>query len=186
MRRIDSRRLVIDASVAQAAGGETATFPASKMCRDFLTAVLTVCHQIVMTAEIRAEWDQHQSGFARRWRKSMVARKKLSYLKVDAGAHEAARQRLVGVVRHSSLTGNQQDSVEKDLHLVVAALATDHRLVANDEIVRDLLNSLSSQATELASILWANPTRESEHALEWLEQGVPDEPSRRLGGSVPQ
>ena len=31
-----------------------------------------------MTPAIRDEWDKHQSPFARKWRRSMMARKKLN------------------------------------------------------------------------------------------------------------
>jgi hypothetical protein len=72
-----SRRLVIDASVARSSGGEAATYPTSKHCRDFLKATLKICHRVVMTPDIMEEWRAHQSGFARRWRVSMEARKKV-------------------------------------------------------------------------------------------------------------
>ena len=60
-----SKRLVIDASVARAAGGEDATFPISVYCRDFLQAVLDISHRVVMTPDIRDEWNKHQSKSAR-------------------------------------------------------------------------------------------------------------------------
>ena len=46
-----SKRLVIDASVARAAGGEDATYPISVSCRDFLKAVLDLSHRVVMTPD---------------------------------------------------------------------------------------------------------------------------------------
>jgi hypothetical protein len=42
-----SRRLVIDASVAHAAGDSKATVPIAKNCRDFLEAVLSICLRAV-------------------------------------------------------------------------------------------------------------------------------------------
>jgi len=68
-----SKRLVIDASVARSSGGEDATYPTSVHCRDFLQAVLDICHKFVMTPDIKQEWDKHQSIFALRWRRRMVA-----------------------------------------------------------------------------------------------------------------
>jgi hypothetical protein len=50
-----SKRLVIDASVARSAGGETAVFPTSKHCRDFLRATLETGHCVVMTPVIRSD-----------------------------------------------------------------------------------------------------------------------------------
>jgi hypothetical protein len=72
-----SKRLVIDASVARAAGGEDATYPISVYCRDFLEAVLDLSHRVVMTPDIRDEWNKHQSRYACIWRRQMVAKKKL-------------------------------------------------------------------------------------------------------------
>ncbi|MGA9382780.1 MAG: hypothetical protein WBV73_28800 [Phormidium sp.] len=67
-----SKLLVIDASVARAAGGESAKSPTSKYCRDFLLAVLDISHRVVMTPDIRKEWDKHQSSFARTWLRTIV------------------------------------------------------------------------------------------------------------------
>src|SRR5215210_3162353 len=87
-----SRRLVIDASVAQSSGDEYATYPTSKHCRDFLLAVLEIYYCAVMTAEIREEWNRHQSSFARRWRLSMVARRKL--YAVDVALNDELREKI--------------------------------------------------------------------------------------------
>src|SRR3954452_5022187 len=78
--KVRSRRLVIDASIARAAG-DSSTHPTSRNCRDFLLIVLEICHRAVMTAPILEEWNRHQSRFASTWRKSMMARKKLEVLK---------------------------------------------------------------------------------------------------------
>jgi hypothetical protein len=79
----NSQRLVIDASVARSAGDKDATYPQSVHCREFLLAVLDICHQIVMTPAIKAEWDKHQSKFALMWRRQMVAKKKWNYLEIS-------------------------------------------------------------------------------------------------------
>ena len=75
--------LVIDASIAMAAG-ETSMHPTSRNCREFLQAVLTVCHRMVLTEPIQEEWTRHESRFARTWRKSMMARKKIEIVEVTA------------------------------------------------------------------------------------------------------
>jgi hypothetical protein len=48
-----SKLLVIDASIARSCGAPNATFPTSKNCRDFLNAVLTICHRMVLTDDIK-------------------------------------------------------------------------------------------------------------------------------------
>jgi hypothetical protein len=75
-----SRHVVIDASVARAAGPNGAVHPTAKHCRDFLLAVLEVCHRAVFSPPITDEWKNQQSGFARQWRVAMFARKKIEPL----------------------------------------------------------------------------------------------------------
>ena len=67
--KVNSKRLVIDASVARYAGDEGANYPKSVHCRQFLFPVLDICHQVVMTPSIKEEWDKHQSKFALTWRR---------------------------------------------------------------------------------------------------------------------
>ena len=57
----DSKRLVIDASIARSAGGSKATVACSTHCRDFLKSVLEICHRIVMTPEMMSEKKNTQS-----------------------------------------------------------------------------------------------------------------------------
>ena len=56
-----------DADVARAAGGENAIHPTPKHCRDFLESVRVICHRVVMSKEIKEEWDEHKSNFTRTW-----------------------------------------------------------------------------------------------------------------------
>src|SRR4051794_12743935 len=114
-----SRRLVIDASVARSSGGEDATFPTSKHCRDFLKAVLSICHRIVLTPEIQAEWHKHQSNFARRWLVSMFARKKVE----QAGS--ITKQDPRDNIHAATENEKARAAMLKDIHLLEAAIATD-------------------------------------------------------------
>jgi hypothetical protein len=60
--------IVVDASVARSCGDITAIHPLPIQCRDFLLAMQEQQHSVVMTKEIRAEWDKHQSRFALTYR----------------------------------------------------------------------------------------------------------------------
>jgi hypothetical protein len=57
-------RIVVDASVARSCGDSKAIHPLPIQCRDFLLAMKEYNHSVVMTKEIRTEWDKHQSRFA--------------------------------------------------------------------------------------------------------------------------
>ena len=167
---------MIDASIAQSAGGRDATHSVAKSCRDFLQAVYDICHKAVMSTEIQTEWNNHQSNYARSWRYWMVSRKKLEILNVIEDS--ALREKLI----QASETPLRSEAVLKDAHLVEASLAADLTICSRDEEARALLSYASSQVIELRSIVWVNPTQEEEQVLQWLRDGALDEPHRRLGG----
>ena len=170
-----SRRLVIDASIARASGGEEATFPTSKNCRDFLIAVRAVGHRAVMTLAIIAEWNNHQSHFARRWRRSMEARKKMVWVGVPADST------LRDKIKQIAASDNLREAMLKDLHLVEAAQATDQTVASLDESVKNLFASAARNAGELKSIVWVNPDKTKEQVIAWLKNGAKPEKKRTLG-----
>lgn len=177
-RRVrQAKRLVIDASVVRASGGEGATFPTSKYCRDFLSTVLKVCHRAAMTPQLRAEWKRHMSRFARKWRVRMEGGKKVEHLSVPR--NDLLRNRLDEVIGNPA----RRDAALKDMHLIEAALATDRLVASLDETARAILSSAAPELRDLAAILWVNPSRPDERVISWLENGAPAQESRRLRAS---
>ena len=128
-----------------------------------------------MSPEVRAEWDEHQRLFARRWWLSMVARKRLQI--VPVGPDFALREKLDSVA-HSD---NARDAMYKDACLVEAALATDRIVASLDERVRALFGQAANRVGELRAIVWVNPELQEETPLLWLRNGAPAEPERVLG-----
>jgi hypothetical protein len=177
-----SKRLVIDASIARAAGGPDATFPKSKRCRDFLLDVLDARHRVVMTADIRAEWQRHQSGYARRWLVSMHARKNVHWDSAVV-ADDALRARIVRTATGGSAEQVQADreAMLKDCCLLEAALAADKTITSLDERVRRLFGAAAHQVGELREIVWANPDLIEERCSDWLREGAHAERKRQLG-----
>ena len=175
MRAVDSKRLVIDTDVAQASGSEKATHPRAKHCRDFLQTVLSLSHSVVMTPEISNEWKRHRSGFARRWRVSMDARKKV--YRVDAPVYEELRNK----IERTATGENEIEVMQKDFHLLEAAWATDQSIISLEEIIRQLFARASERVGEIRDIVWVNPERmEEEEPIEWLKSGAPPEDHRQL------
>lgn len=168
MKKAECRNLVIDASVARASGGEGAIHPTSMVTRNFLQAVLIRCHKAVMTPAIRDEWDKHQSGFALKWRRSMVARKKLMLLNVEE------RPDLRQQVELENLTQGQKDAMLKDCHLIEAATKTDRQIISLDNKARELFVGLSRSVTDIQDVLWVNPVLDTEQVMTWLEGGQDD------------
>lgn len=170
-----SRRIVIDASIAQSSGKEDATYPRSKHCRDFLLTVLEVCHRVVMTTEILEEWNRHQSSFARGWRVSMVARKKLSRIEV------VPDQILRDKITRTATKEVDREAILKDLRLIDAAIATDLIIASLDETVRELFRRAATNVGELRNIVWTNPELAEENCISWLAEGARAERKRKLG-----
>ena len=175
-----AREIVIDASVARASGGEDATYPLPKNCRDFLKTLLEVCHHAVMSPDIATEWKKHESNWARTWRASMVARKKLHMV------HPPNDLNLREQLRKSSMNEKQGEAMIKDCHLIEAAMATDHRIASLDEAARSLFGVASYTIVQLIDITWINPGDVSEEPIEWLKQGAAPEKSRQLGFKTPR
>ncbi|HAG83222.1 MAG TPA: hypothetical protein DCL61_19275 [Cyanobacteria bacterium UBA12227] len=172
-----SKRLVIDASVGRSSGGEEATYPTSVHCRDFLKAVLDICHKVVMTPDIRDEWNKHQSEFARKWRSQMVAKRKFEFLDVPVN------EELWNQIDLLAGTDKQRAEMFKDLRLLEAALVTDKTVISlDDNTARRFFSKAAAQVDELKDIVWVNPDKiEEEQPIEWLQNGANPEPDRQLG-----
>jgi hypothetical protein len=173
MKPGDSKRLVIDASIAGAAG--RTDHPVSKACRDFLEDVRTICHRVVMTREISDEWNRHQSRFAVSWRSSMFARKKV--VRAEVAPNEILRTS----IQNSGLTENECAAALKDTHLIEASMENDFRVVSLDEAARAIFRKAAPRVVLLRPVLWANPAKEEDRIIEWLEGGAKDEEVRQLG-----
>jgi hypothetical protein len=98
-----SRRLVIDASVARSA--TLSDNPTSTACREFLQAILAVCHRIVLSAEISREWERHalqtqavaelrRTRFLANWMVAMSRRKGGKILRVSVNRDDALRTKV--------------------------------------------------------------------------------------------
>ena len=137
MRSRDAKRLVVNASVARAAGGVEATASVSISCTEFLETFRDECpHHVVMTPELSEEWDENQSKFAATWLRSMIARKRFDY-------EDPSRE--PSVARRNEGTATRETEIEvmrKDFHLLEAAWATDQTIISLEEIIRQLFARL--------------------------------------------
>jgi hypothetical protein len=147
-----SRRLVIDASVASAAG--QTLVPTSRRSREFLQAVLRISHRATMTPLLREEWKRHQSLFARAWLAAMTSRAKVE--DIANVPNEDLRSQVPGTV-----------SAQKDLHLIEAALATDKIVISLDDRARAELSVPAA-----ADVMWIHPVDEGGRIIYWLNKGA--------------
>jgi len=169
--------LVIDADIARSSS--LAPKPRPQNCQHFLLAVAENNHLLVMSPDLIAEWNKHQSSFARRWPlgEKMYGRKKVRVVRPEHDAQLCQRAEEAG----ESI--KQRHAIFKDFHLVEAARATDERIASMDETVRGLLSkaAIKKGVKELRSIVWVNPNKPQEEVTDWLENGVPYEQTRCLG-----
>lgn len=175
MRLRDSKRLVIDTDVAQASGDEDATDPRAINCRDFLKEVRSQDHRVVMTREISEEWKRHQSRFALEWRVSMDASRKVE--RIDPLQDDTLRDKITTTTNNT----DEIEAIQKDFHLLQAALATDQTIISLDETIRQLFKRASQQVGEIRNIIWVNPDRATEEQpIEWLQNGALPEAHRQF------
>ena len=176
MRSRDMKRIVVNASVARAAGGEGATASVSINCTEFLETFRdNTPHHVVMTLELSEEWDEHQSNFAAAWLANMIATKRFHY--VEFSQNRTLHEKI-------EATASQQKDINamlKDFHLLGAALATDQIVISLDETIRTLFAQVSQRVSEIRDIIWVNPERTTkEQPITWLKNGTPPEVQRQL------
>src|SRR5262245_6553644 len=122
--------IVIDASIAKAAGSLESHDPSAALCRAFLETVRNACHRMAWSQAIVAEWERHKRGFAAQWLVSMRSLRKLRQV-----ANETQQDLVEAIEEHSTDQGVIRKMLD-DVHLFEAALATDLRLASLDENAR--------------------------------------------------
>ena len=174
MRARNSKRLVIDTDVVQSSGDEDATDPRAIHCRDFLREVRSLNYRVVITKAISDEWKRHRSGFAYEWQVSMHARRRVE--SVDPPEYDELQNKIIS-------TTNDEDEIEameKDFHLLQAALATDHTIISCEQYVRKLFAIASQRVGEIRRIIWVNPDRTAEEQpIPWLKNGAQSDTDRQ-------
>ena len=131
--------------------------------------MLDLCHRMVLTDPIQEEWNKHQSRFARTWRVSMMARKKIE---VVEGCRASLARR--NGSRAPGPTSRVAAIMEKDRHLIEAALATDKRVASLDDRVRKHLQDHRAAVARRCIDLLGKPSNvPDEQSIAWLESGAP-------------
>jgi ABC-type iron transport system FetAB ATPase subunit len=168
-----SRGIVIDASIAKAAG--RSEHPTSSTSRVFLEEIRRICHSLVLSDDLMLEWKHRASFLAREWLASMFARKKVKRLRLVPD--KTFKERI------STTTGSDKEraAMLKDLHLIEAAIHISAPVASLDETVRALFHHASQHVLGLRAVVWVNLSKEQETALVWLENGAPNEAARCLG-----
>lgn len=177
------KALVIDASIARAAGPEDATAPTSKQCRDLLVAVLESIHRLTMTPEIQQEWNKHQGRFAIGWRVAMDRKNKIQ--EIPSPGNADLRDKVTSLIGQkigkTRVTQEICSIMLKDCVLLEAALQSGKSILSLDEKVRFHFSVATENIGEIREIVWVNPDKAEENAIAWLEAGANPEEHRQLG-----
>ena len=173
MAKKNPRRLVIDADVARSAG--TSEHPVSVACRQFLETVRDVRYQVVMTKAILQEWRRHKSEFSEEWLTQMSGEGR------GVSLHDAERDKDLRRRITAAIPSDCQHAAEKDVHLIEAALNTDHLVASGDGQARRIFRSASESVRELKPIVWVNPKLSADDPICWLRNGARSEAHRQLG-----
>ncbi len=70
--------------------------------------------------------------------------------------------------------------MQKDRHLIVAALRTERRIISLNEKDRERFARICDQVTQIQRIVWVNPCLTNENCSEWLKRGANSDEHRRL------
>ena len=168
------RRLVIDADVLRGAGqpGTPSESGAARLA--FLNAVLSICHHAVVSAELGREWEEHASTAARQWWAAMVSRSKTDP-PVALSGDDPLKERVLS----TAPTSHERAIMEKDWHLILAALQSDGLIVSCERRARLHFSRAALQVAELRALVWADP--HDPGVREWLQEGAPTVPEKCLG-----
>lgn len=164
---INSKNLVIDASLARAAGPQNSPHPLARQCRHFLDTVLLVCHRIVFTTGIKEEWTKHQSSHARAWLVAMRSRRKVIFKDIPTN------HKLCQLLKANSSSDLASREIMKDSHLLEAALEFDKIVISLDETVRRYCATIAVTEDILKRIIWENPGSSADALSSWLKMGAP-------------
>jgi len=170
-----SRQIVVDASVAGSAGDTD--HPVSVMSRDFLTAILRICHRLVWSEEIKVEWDKHASRFTSSWLATMQSKRKIVVIDIDQGK----RDELIELIESAEgWPASWRDAAMKDMLLVSAAWAADGLVASNDDKARKLYARLSDKSPTIGRLVWVNACNSAEDPVQWLEAGARRNSNRQV------
>lgn len=70
--------------------------------------------------------------------------------------------------------------MQKDRHLLEAALAADEMILSLNETDRRRFAEACSEIRSIRNIVWSNPDRDEDNCLDWLQRGASPEAHLRL------
>lgn len=145
-----SLRLVVDASVAKAAGDPMLSADAAALAwAATLSTIQRICHRVVVCDALLAEWNRHSGAAFRRWRKRMLDLDKVIHMQ-QVDLEDVALRLAVDGLRDEGA----KLAIGKDLHLIELAMRSDRWIFSADEKIKRHLAAHSSLASWNQAIRW--------------------------------
>lgn len=129
----------------------------------------------MLTDEILEEWERHFRDWSQIWFTDMIQRGQVR--SVSCTRNNSIRDL---IERNADNEGSRR-IMQKDVHMIEAALLTDKRVASMDKRARLHFGRACAYIKEIQDVLWVNPEINEENCVVWLEQGAPPEEHRQLG-----
>ncbi len=173
-----TRAFVIDTCIARSCATRSSTSAHANNCRAALEAVRDGRHHMVVSPALDDEYRRQEtmSRFFLRFYGDMRARRQVRLLDADPPPHQDIRAAM-----RARVPKEAHAIVKKDLHLVGAAMATDERVLSDDDKVRAHFSTIAAVVATLARVHWVNPSHPA--CLPWIAGGAPDERDLQLGAA---
>lgn len=161
--------IVVDTDIVRAASREDSPNLSTNILKAFRDSV----HVVALSKPLREEWLKIRSSAAGGWKfyisqyafmwfTEMEIRNRVKFYDLE--------QTLGAQILGGFASAVCKREVEKDLHVVLTALAADNRLISNDCRMRTCLCKASQWAPSLHKLIWPFPLRE---VPQWLLEGAP-------------
>jgi hypothetical protein len=153
--------VIIDADIARSSG--MTEHPVSSGSRALLNSISQNGHKAAMCPTLMAEWNKHRSLFARKWLASMIAKKKVNFIKPQSITNDLIVNNLNNLNKEKEIA-----IAVKDAHLIDGALAVDNIIASNDDIARNVFCELSNSCGDLRTIKWFNAITDRVFVTDYL------------------
>lgn len=158
------RKIVVDASIARAAG-DVNQHPTSAKCRETLLALND--SSAVFCPNLKNEWTKHESAFARAWKVKMIQEGRALFFEDDT-VLPSFRE----FIENSDGDEFAKKAMDKDAHLLSSAILHDKVVLALDERVRKLFSRHCILFRGVKKVLWSNPVKTEDNTVMWLKAGA--------------
>ena len=169
-----STSVIIDACVARSSGAAAATHPTSKHCRSFLEHIFKLQVKCTFTGDLEAEWKDHASNFALKWKASMRARRLID------DKNQSPPPRVWRKLKKIRCDAGVRALMKKDSHLIDASIHTKSPIFSLDDAARLAFSIHHVGLNIYNGVRWVNPDVEYAEAMRWVGAGFPHEVEKLL------